>query len=175
MWKVIDLIGQKFGRLTVINRAENYVPPSKKKKVARWECQCECGNEVIVRGDALRSGLIKSCGCFKKDFAYGLGKGCATHKQTKTRLYNIWGKMKSRCYKTSNNRYKNYGGRGITVCDEWKDDFPAFYEWAMANGYADNLSIDRIDNNGNYCPSNCRWISLSENAKKSHKDRMYKQ
>ena len=87
-----------------------------------------------------------------------------THGLSKTRIYRIWKQMRHRCYKTYDSGYAKYGSRGITVCDEWKNDFLAFYEWAMANGYSENLSIDRIDNNGNYCSENCRWVDLDIQA-----------
>lgn len=141
-----DLTGQKFGKLTIIEYAytDNY-------RRAIWKCQCECGNIVEVRGDMLRNGNTKSCGCL-----------CTTHHKSNTRLYHIWQQAKDRCYNKNNKDYQDYGGRGIDVCQEWKDDFTAFYNWAMENGYKENLTIDRIDFNGNYGPSNCRWLTNLE-------------
>lgn len=148
--KIIDLTGQKFGRLAVIARAG-----SNSKGNALWLCQCECGKEHIAVGWRLKNGDIKSCGCYRKE-------KITKHSMHGTRLYRIWNDINTRCYYEKHKSYNRYGGRGITVCDEWRNDFAAFYEWAMANGYADNLTIDRKDTNGNYEPSNCRWVTMKE-------------
>lgn len=158
-----DLTGRKFNKLYVKNRAPDYVSP-KGKKVVMWECCCDCGKTITVASFKLKSGDTKSCGCFSRSMA-------TTHGLHDTRLYKIWCNMKSRCYNTSVIEYNDYGGRGITVCDEWLHDFQAFYDWAMSNGYRDDLTIDRIDVNGNYEPSNCRWVSMkvqSNNTRKNH-------
>ena len=160
-------IGQKYGLLTVIKRVENYVTP-KGVKHSKYLCRCECGTEVEAIGSCLAHKRKESCGCLQKKRAYEVN---LKHGMAGTRLYNIWDKMKSRCYKESNNRYNRYGGRGITVCNEWKNDFQAFYDWAIANGYNDELTIDRIDVNGNYEPSNCQWLTTSENTKKMFRDK----
>lgn len=147
MSKLIDLSGQRFGRLTVIERTEK-----ESKGQARWLCRCDCGNTAIVQSYDLRSGNTQSCGCQRKEhFTHFV------HGHSKERIYAIWKGMKSRCFNKNRKHYKDYGGRGITVCQEWKDDFESFYEWSIANGYSDDLSIDRINSDGNYEPSNCRW------------------
>jgi len=153
--KLIDLTGQIFGRLTVISRSEN------KHGRAYWRCKCECGNEKDVIGKELKSGNVKSCGCLRKEI---VGTQFRTHGATETRLYYIWSSMKKRCENPYHEKHKkDYQGRGIAVCNEWHD-FSVFQEWALANGYADNLSIDRIDNNKGYSPDNCRWTDSKTQA-----------
>lgn len=151
MSKCIDLTGQRFGRLVVVERSEN-----NSKGRSRWVCQCDCGGQIIALGYSLRSGNTKSCKCLHNE-----GNN-TKHKLCYTRIYNIWSGMKRRCTNTNDARYKDYGGRGITICKEWRDDFEEFYDWAMANGYGEELTIDRINNDGNYEPSNCRWVTRKE-------------
>ncbi len=155
MPKLIDLTGQKFGRLVVVERAENI------GRTTRWRCVCECGNYVIVRQPDLHSGRTQSCGCIHK---MQLAERNRSHGLSYTRLSSIWRAMKGRCYNPNSYAYHNYGGRGIKVCDEWKNDFVSFYNWAIANGYDEHLSIDRIDVNGDYEPANCRWADKSTQA-----------
>ena len=158
--KLEDLTGQKFGRLTAVSR---YGFDEFGRQL--WTCECECGNTIVAHAYSLKQGHTKSCGCLKKEKATAnlpsnqVGERCPSYKHggEGTRLYNIWKGMKRRCYNEHDSSYENYGGRGITVCDEWRNDFIPFRDWALSNGYSDDLSIDRIDNDQGYGPDNCRW------------------
>ncbi|MBO5259973.1 MAG: hypothetical protein J6B26_06295 [Agathobacter sp.] len=151
--KKINLIDKKFGRLQVIEEAK------KRGNKRMWKCRCDCGNITIVATNTLKSGHTTSCGCLRTEKRPEFHK---VHGMTKTRLYKIWVNMKQRCYIEENEQYPNYGGRGIEVCEEWRNDFQSFYNWAIANGYQDDLSIDRKNPDGHYEPSNCRWATMKE-------------
>ena len=154
----IEMKGRRFGQLTVIEEG------TKTGKETMWVCVCDCGNKVTVNGNSLRQGKTVSCGCHRKTLL-------VTHGLYQTRLHRIWRGMKQRCSNPNKQHYDRYGGRGIKVCDEWENDFQAFYNWAMSNGYRDDLTIDRIDNDGDYEPSNCQWITQAENTSKAIKNR----
>ena len=161
MGKLRDLTGQKFGHLLVLERAEDKI--YKSKKAVCWKCKCNCRNIVIVQSSNLVTGNSTNCGCIrKKHCVEGIKKKNTKHNQSHNRIYSIWQLMKDRCYNINNKNYKNYGRRGIKVCEEWKNDFMSFYNWAMKNGYRDDLTIDRIDVNGNYESSNCRWVTIKQ-------------
>lgn len=154
--KFVDLTNQKFGRLTVTSCA-GY---DNKGHSYKWNCICECGKSVVVLGSSLKAKRTVSCGCYSSEQksirskTHGVGN--------ENRLYRIWSGMKTRCYSQADHNYKRYGARGITMDENWRNDFVAFREWALQNGYKDDLSIDRIDNDGPYSPQNCRWSSKKD-------------
>lgn len=162
--KFINLIGEKFGRLLVVEKAES------KKGHIRWRCKCDCGNECIVNGYSLKNGNTTSCGCFKRENAKLLYSGV---RQNDKRLYGVWNGIKQRCLNRNNNSYHNYGGRGIKIDTEWANNYEAFYKWAIRSGYRKGLEIDRIDNNGDYCESNCRFVDKDVQANNKRNVKLY--
>lgn len=162
---VIDLAGKRFGKLVVISRSTNA------GKSPRWLCKCDCGKEVVRYGSSLTCGDSYSCGCIKGKAASIRNR---THGKGHSRLWYVWEHMKQRCYNPNYSRYKDWGGRGITVCEEWKNDFTAFEKWAIENGYDETAkrgacTIDRINVDGNYEPSNCRWADAKTQAQNRRK------
>lgn len=157
-----DLTGRKYGRLTVLHRDVNY-PTGQ----AQWFCQCDCGNTKVVTQHWLTHAKVPSCGCYKSEKSH---ETFFKHGMKNHPLYEVWSSMKKRCYNPNEPGYKNYGGRGIYVCDRWKDDFQAFYE-DMHEGYKPGLQLDRIDNDGPYSPENCHWVTPKENARNKRTNR----
>lgn len=147
----VDLTGNKYGMLTVLGESGR-----NKNKMKIWRCKCECGNETLVTTNNLKRGHTQSCGCL-------FNKTMIKHGMCNTRLYRIWHNIKQRCNNPNRSCYKNYGGRGIKVCDEWLEDFLNFYNWSINNGYSEELELDRINNDKGYSPDNCRWVTHSEN------------
>lgn len=161
MGQFIDMTGRRFGRLVAVSKTDERSANGSVK----WLFKCDCGNEAIIDGSSVRNGLIKSCGCYHSECATKLCISRRVHGEEPQRLYNIWCGMKGRCNNPNAPKYPRYGARGIKVCKEWVSDFTAFRDWALSHGYADNLSIDRIDNDGNYEPGNCRWVTNKQQSR----------
>lgn len=148
-----SIINKRFGRLKVVEFSHI------KNKTSYWKCICDCGNEKIISRGALTSGDTISCGCFREEHKSEYG---FKHGKAGTKLYSVWSSMIQRCTNPKASNYKRYGGRGIKICDEWRKNFISFYDWAIENDYNKGLSLDRINNDGNYEPSNCRWVTIKQ-------------
>lgn len=153
-----DITCNRYERLVVLGFSHMV------KKHSYYLCECVCGNKIIARSDCLKNGAIKSCGCLVKD------NHVRTHGQAKTKLYHVYYGMKERCYNPKHESYDRYGGRGITVCDEWRNDFKVFYDWAITNGYKEGLTIDRKNYDKNYSPDNCGWITQAEQCRNTSRN-----
>lgn len=171
--QIIDLTGKRFGKLVVLRMAPHVVGDD-----VRWECVCDCGNEITVSGHSLKRGQTRSCGCYHSEVASRICKErervITVNKQKYPRIYGVWSKMHSRCENPNNKSYRTYGAAGITVCDEWRD-FNNFREWAYANGYDEDAphfacTLDRIDNTKGYSPDNCRWVDMKAQSRNTSRN-----
>ena len=164
-----DITGMQFGRLAAVCYVGDKGYPCG-KKLSMWKCRCSCGNETVVSLSALRTGNTKSCGCLDKEWKKNFCESHITHGDADSRLYTVWEQMRKRCHNPKDRSYRYYGAKGVSVCDEWRNNYGAFQRWAMENGYDPTVkrgqcTLDRINPYGNYEPGNCRWISMKEQYK----------
>lgn len=163
MSRLRDLTGQRFGELVVLHRATNYGGSA-----TAWLCRCDCGNEKVFLAANLTTGRSTSCGCSR---LRKTSQKLSTHRETKSRLYHIWGNMLTRCYNKNSAHYIHYGARGIVVCEEWKK-YENFRDWALSNGYDEHLTIERKNVNGGYDPDNCVWATRKQQANNKRTSRI---
>lgn len=169
MSKQIDITGQRYGRLVPLYRVEN-----DKYGRSAWMCQCDCGTRKVISANDMRSGKSRSCGCLERENRLSIkNRSKRTHQMHNTRIYHIWQGAKNRVFNKRDEHWPDYGGRGITMCKEWASSFECFRDWAFANGYSDDLTIDRIDVNGDYCPDNCRWATKADQQRNKRNNRYY--
>lgn len=177
-----DLTGQRFGKLLVVQQAPDHVSSSG-TRTTMWECVCDCGQRITCRTYSLTSGHTRSCGCliYEESYRKACSERVMRHGDSrvghKSRLYRVWYAMKGRCFCQTDSHYHLYGGRGITVCDEWSSSYEAFKDWALKNGYNPeaphgDCTLDRIDVNGDYCPENCRWVTMKKQANNKQNSRL---
>lgn len=159
-----DLTGRRFGRLVA---QKHFI----KDHMSWWVCVCDCGNSHVTRANALKRGMVRSCGCLAKDWGI-YGKAHQKHGLTHHPLYRVFHSMKDRCFRQTDPEFHNYGNRGITICSEWINDPKEFIRWASDNGYKKGLSIDRIDTNGPYSPDNCRFVSMKQQGRNKRNNRL---
>ena len=164
---MVDLVGERFGRLTVIARGEDYISKQGKRSSV-WICRCDCGTEKAIMQCSLVTGHTKSCGCFRREKA---AADKIKHGDVGTQLYNSWRAMRERCTNQNSEHYSYYGGRDIAVCQEW-DDYNVFRDWALSHGYRPGLTIDRISVDGDYCPDNCRWATIIDQSNNKRNNRI---
>lgn len=164
-----NLSGMAFGRLKVRSRADDQILPSGRHRVM-WLCDCSCGNQIAVLADNLKRGKTTSCGCYRADMNR---ERFGTYLDTNSKLYNVWCGIKFRCYNPNSAYYGRYGGRGIVMCDEWENSYESFRAWAINSGYRDGVSIDRINNDLGYLPSNCRWVDSVAQANNRSSNKMF--
>lgn len=163
-----NLSGQKFGYWTVVERRDKIRNNGKHR--GAWLCRCDCGTEMAIDQNNLLSGKSRSCGCLRKELQ---SDRQMTHGESGTRLYNIWCAIKRRCYNRNTKEYPRYGGRGISMCEEWRNSYESFMQWAFDNGYNQGLTIDRIDNDGDYSADNCRFVTMQEQCNNRSSNRLY--
>jgi hypothetical protein len=170
--RLVILPGLKYNRLTIVRETDPEIRYSNGREtpLRRFDCVCDCGKPVNARISSLINGTTKSCGCLKNE---NVLLDRVTHGKSKEVLYHIWGNMIQRCENSKVKKYKNYGGRGISVCQEWRNDFMAFYNWSMSNGWKQGLEIDRENNDGNYEPGNCRIVTRKINCNNTRRCRVF--